>query len=437
MAGVFARDTAVTTAARIAAAVLNLATAAVIARMLGPEGQGIYSLAILFPALLAVFNNLAFNAAAVYLIGTKKYAAGVALTQMLYFTAIASALTLPIGWLILKFWSGALFPGVPHRMLLIALGLVPLILASDLFAHILIALQKLRTYNLMSLLQAGLFLALALALLPGGHFSARAVLLAYCASYVPAVILIFRRAAIEAGGLVPGFRRDYFRDALSYGLKVYLGSVFSFVDYRINMLLLNLMLNPAATGIYYAAMRLAEGIWLVSLSASTVLFPRVASDPDPASSARFTALVCRSVLLVTTLMVIPLLFLSRPVMTLLYSSAFASGGPVLTVLLVGAVAIGGWRILANDLAARGRPILYTRATWMAVLLNITLNLLFIPRWHVAGAAAAVTTSYFFRYALTAWYYSRETKQPITDSLLPKRADFTAYKKLWLSLRGAA
>ena len=436
MAGVFAKNTAVTTAARIAAALLNLATAAVIARMLGPQGQGIYSLAVLFPGLLVVFNNLAFNSAAVYLIGTRKYSPAVALAQMLYFTVFASVLTLPVGWLLLKFWGTTLFPGVPPQLLLLALGMVPLLLATDLFCHILIALQKLRTYNILSLLQSGLFLVLALALLPGGHFSVRAVLLAYAASYVPAVIFIYYRALRETGGLKLSFRPDYFRDALSYGLKVYLGSVFSFVDYRVNMLLLNLMLNPAAAGIYYAAVRLAEGIWLVSQSASTVLFPRVASDPNPQASARFTALVCRTVLLFTTVMVIPLLLFSRQVMTLLYSDAFSSGGPVLAVLLAGAVAIGAWRILANDLAARGKPMIYTRVTGVAILLNITLNLLLIPRWNVTGAAAAVTISYFFRYLITTWYYSRETGQTMASTFLPRREDFTAYNNLWLSFRGA-
>ncbi|NLO91339.1 MAG: oligosaccharide flippase family protein [Elusimicrobia bacterium] len=437
MAGIFARDTAVTTAARVASALLNLAAAAVVARALGPEGQGVYSLAALFPALLVVFNNMAFNSAAVYLIATRRYTPGTALAQMLYFTALASAVTLPLGWALVKFWGGALFPGVDPALLYLALALVPLLLATDLFSHILIALQKLISYNILSLLQSGLFLLFALALLPGSRLSPKTTLLAYAVSFVPAVIFIYTRAAKQAGGITPGFRPDYFRDAFAYGLKVYLGSVFSFVDYRVNMLLLNLFLNPAATGIYYAALRLAEGVWLVSSSASTVLFPRVASDPDPASSARFTALVCRTVLLSTTAIVLPLLLFCRPVMTLLYSESFAPGAAALAVLLAGAVAIGGWRILANDLSARGKPMIYTRVTGISILMNITLNIVLIPFWGVTGAAVAVSLSYFFRYLLTAWYYARETGQPATSTFIPQRGDWDTYIALCHSLRKKA
>jgi len=437
MAGIFAKDTAVTTIARVVSALLNLASAAVIARALGPTAQGEYSLAVLFPALIVVFNNMAFNSAAVYLIGTRKYSPATALGQMLYFVGFATALSVPACWALVRFWGAALFPGVDSGLLYLSLALVPMLLAIDLFSSILIALQKIASYNVLSLLQSGLFFLLALLLLPGNRLSPHTALLAYIIASLAAVAFIYGKAVAQAGGLERKFRPDYFRDAFSYGIKVYLGSVFSFTDYRINLLLLNLFLNPAATGIYYAALRLAEGVWLVSSSASTVLFPRVASDPDPASSARFTALVCRSVLLFTAVLVLPLLIFSRPVMTLLYSSSFSSGAAALAVLLSGAVAIGGWRILANDLAARGKPMIYTRVTGVSILMNITLNIMLIPVWGVTGAAIAVSVSYFFRYLLTAWYYARETGQPIASTFIPQRGDWGAYLTLWHSLRKTA
>jgi len=49
----FIRDTAITFSTHIITVVLALAAAIVIARVLGPEGKGAYSLIILVPTLLA------------------------------------------------------------------------------------------------------------------------------------------------------------------------------------------------------------------------------------------------------------------------------------------------------------------------------------------------------------------------------------------------
>ena len=50
------------------------------------------------------------------------------------------------------------------------------------------------------------------------------------------------------------------------------------------------------------AAKLAEETWLVSLSAGTVLFPRVSCADDPAEIKDLTPRVCRSVLWITVAM---------------------------------------------------------------------------------------------------------------------------------------
>ena len=73
MLGKFTKDTLITLIAKVLLLVLGIGTSIIVARVLGPGGKGIYSLAILFPTLLITFTNLGIGPASVYFIGQKKY----------------------------------------------------------------------------------------------------------------------------------------------------------------------------------------------------------------------------------------------------------------------------------------------------------------------------------------------------------------------------
>lgn len=49
-----------------------------------------------------------------------------------------------------------------------------------------------------------------------------------------------------------------------------------------------------------------------------------------------------------------------------------------------------WRILANDLYGRGKPELNIYVSLVSVMLNIILNILWIPKFGIAGAASATS-----------------------------------------------
>ena len=65
----------------------------------------------------------------------------------------------------------------------------------------------------------------------------------------------------------------------------------------------------------------------------------------------------------------------------------------LQALLAGIVALSAGRVLSNDIAGRGRLILNAYGGLAAVATNVVLNLLWIPRYGIVGAAWASTVSY--------------------------------------------
>lgn len=199
------------------------------------------------------------------------------------------------------------------------------------------------------------------------------------------------------------------------------------------MFLVNGFLNPVAVGFYSIGVALVEKLWLISQSASTVLFPRVAAETDEQRRKDFTPMVARTVLWVTALGAIALAFVSHWIVLLLYSEAFLPSVRPLQILLLGVVALSVTRVLANDIAGRGRPILNTYVSVATLGSNVILNLIWIPRYEIAGAAWASTVSYSLTLVARLFLYCRLSGNSWTKVVLPQRGDWALYRRTGVAL----
>ena len=73
MIGGFSRNTAITFASRVINLVFSVCTSVVITRLLGPQGKGVYTMAVLLPALIVIFSNLGIEQATVYYVARGRF----------------------------------------------------------------------------------------------------------------------------------------------------------------------------------------------------------------------------------------------------------------------------------------------------------------------------------------------------------------------------
>ena len=144
--GKFTKDTIITFATRSSSVILGLVISVIIARALGPEGRGVYSLAILLPGLLVTFTNLGINPATVFYVAKKKYSLKEVFGNNILLTILISIFTIFIGLIIIPCFRNELFPGVGNEYLLLALCLIPFPLFFDFISHILVGMQKYLTF---------------------------------------------------------------------------------------------------------------------------------------------------------------------------------------------------------------------------------------------------------------------------------------------------
>ncbi len=427
-AGKFTQGAIITFGARVITLVVSIGTSIIIARVLGPEGKGIYALAAMLPALIVTFTNLGIGPATTYFVAGRRFPWAEILGSDLFLASIISAFGVMVGLLITFFFKKMVFNGVPSAYLIFAVALIPGNLFMIYTQSFMLGTQRFKEYNLSSIAKSVVFSAsiiMALIVLDVGIIG---VLLGSLISFLVTDLLLFRWARVAAVGVVFKPNRDYIRQASSYGAKSYLANVLGFLNYRVDILLVNIFLNPTAVGLYSVSVGLVEQLWLVSQVASTVLFPRVAAETNGQRKEDITPLVARTVLWLTALGALVLLFLSRWIVLLLYSDAYLPSVKALQMLLVGIVSLSTGRVFANDIAGRGHPMLNTYIGIIIVVVNVILNITWIPKYGIVGAAAASTVAYTVAFGGYLYFYSRLSGNSWVVVLLPQQSDWVLYWK---------
>lgn len=426
--GQFTKGTLGTMVTGILNLFIGIASSIILARVLGPEGRGIYALAVLLPSLIVTFGNLGIGPATVYYVARGEFRREEILGNNILLSIGIGGAGILTGLVVVRFFREAIFPGVPPAYLLLSLALVPGEIFFSYVNYMLLGAQRIKEFNYRQVFQGALFLGfitLGLLVLKG---KVREAILASILTWVVVDILVFRLVKRVAGGVSFKPNRSYIKHAVTYGLQAHIANILGFLNYRVDMFLVNWFLGPAAVGLYAVGVSLVEKLWMVSQAASTVLFPRVAAESEEERRKEFTPLVARTVLWVTALGALVLVLFSRWIVLLLYSEAFLPAVSALQALLVGIVALSAGRVLANDIAGRGFPGLSIYTGSVAVLTNVVLNLLWIPRYGIVGAAWASTASYTVSFLSALFFYCRLSGNRWTSVVLPQRGDWMIYLK---------
>jgi O-antigen/teichoic acid export membrane protein len=430
--GKFSTNTVITTITGILNLGFGVLTSVILARLLGPGGKGIYTLATLLPSLIVTFGNLGIAPATVYHMARGEFRRQEILGNNVLLSLGIGGLGVLAGLVVILFFRETVFPGVSSSYLLLALVLVPVEFFFSYVNYVLLGAQRIKEFNYVQIAQSGLFLGFVALTLLGLRAGVTGAILAGLFTWVIVDALVFRLAQWVARGIDFKPNTSYIKRATTYGVQAHLANILGFLNYRVDMFLINWFLNPAAVGLYSVGVGLVEKLWMVSYAASTVLFPRVAAETEEQRRKEFTPLVARTVLWTTALGAIALVLLSHWIVLLLYSEAFLPAVGALQALLVGIVALSAGRVLATDIAGRGFPGLNIFTGLAAVATNVVLNLLWIPRYGIVGAAWASTVSYMVSFFGNLFFYCRLSRNSWSKVVLPQRGDWALYLRAGLA-----
>lgn len=403
----------------------------IISRILGPEGKGIYSLLILIPGMIMTFGNFGLGSGNVYFVGSGKYKLQEVVSNSLVLTVILGFLLIGIFWLMLQFDFFQNFiknNQIPIFYLWITVLLIPLSLFLSFFQEIIRGKGEIKKYNKIKFLEGFLELILVvffLLILKKGLAGA-------VFSYVLALILtagflfiLIKKIAVFSFRL----HKNLLKDSLVYGGKVYLANAISFLNYRFDMFLIAFFLNPAAVGLYSVAVGISERLFLIPGSFSTVLCPKVSASKEFEANA-FTPKVVRHTLFLVIIFSFFLLILAKPLILIVFGSAFLPSIFPLIILLPGIIAFSIGGVIAADLSGRGKPQFAVYSSLACLIINLILNIILIPKWGIAGAALASSIAYWADTFVVLIAFMKISKKSLSEVLLIRKEDFYDYFRLF-------
>ncbi len=446
---------------QLGAGVLQLLTVIVIARVLGPEGNGQFAIALLLPTMLYRFLEMGLPTANAHFIGSGKVSVRTAFNTSLQWSTFLIPLGLTLGALSIWLAASQWFPGVPPFALWLALSVYPALLLQTFLASIFQGLQDFKAYNLVLLLQPAITLLLSLVLVAMGEGTTTGLIASYLVGVVITLVVSYGtlrrhfdghsggqsgnhsdgassaarvartsfkesfKESVRTGSFRVGSARaavkEYSQNILRYALKSHISIALAFFNYRVDVYLLNLLGNTADTGVYVIATQMVEKLWLLSGAVSIVMLPlisQLASEED--RRKRITPLLCLWVSVLTGLAAVVTGLFAVPIVGILFGSSYALAAVIIQILLPGIVAWSGARVLAQDITARGKPELNIYMNGGVLLVNVIGNLLLIPRYGSQGAAIATTLAYCLFAVQMLFFHTRMVKPnwrgAIADSL---------------------
>lgn len=409
--------------------IIGLLISIIIARSLGPENQGIFSLILLLPTILVTFTNFGVGVSTVYLMQKSKYKLFDVIKTNYIISIFLSIFTIIIGFTVIYLSDELFFSTVDLSLLLIALIAVPPLLNNQFIQTVFQGLEDFKTFNIVLVVGQSINLVIILLLSIINSLTILTSLIAYICSNIGITFILFYmiKKKLKFNYKEGTFDKKYLQESIEYGVKSHLSNILAFLNYRVDMLIIAFLLNPIQVGYYTIAVNITERIWFLSQAVSTVLFPRISKMSDEEAKVQLTTFTIKIMLLTSIIMGVILLFLSDIFVNILFGSEYQMSAIILVYLIPGIVFGSISRLIANDFAGRGKPEYNLYTSIFTLISNIVLNFILIPIFGVIGAALATSITYLINLILKCILYRRLTKVSYKNLLLLNIADINHIK----------
>ena len=197
---------------------------------------------------------------------------------------------------------------------------------------------------------------------------------------------------------------------------------------RLDQVMLAKMQSDAEVGVYSVAVRIAELWYFLPTAVAASTLPALLRSRDTAPGT-YHAQVQRLFRLMASagyVVAIGVTLLARPVVQLLYGTAYRSAVPSLIVLAWAGVFVCLGVVRENWMLAEGHMKLSFATTAIGAVVNTVLNLVLIPRQGALGAAIATLVAQFVAVCLATTFF-RPTRpvflmqlEALTLGLVPHR-----------------
>jgi O-antigen/teichoic acid export membrane protein len=398
----------------------------VLARGLGDDGLGTYSLFFVAVLVAGGIANLGVGLGNIYFLNKGAYSYRVLLSGSLFVLAATSV----AGWVLLAVYAIAveadlLVSGGSYWVYAAAL---PATVGYVLLTSFLHGESRFLALSAVAVVQGASALLVAGGLYVADELDVFRALLVWAGSFLLADVLALAMVGIrniDVGSLLRP-QWDVLRAQISYGAQGQIANMAALFNYRLDQFLVAAFVTRAAVGHYTVAVGLGESVGWLSSSVALVLLPRL-TQMERERADEMTPIICRNTLLLSAAGAVALVAVSPVAIDILFGREFDPATTPMILLMPGIVAASATRVLGSYLFSQGRIIYNTYATFIALGVTIALDFALIPWLEVEGAAIASSIAYTAALAATLWWYRRVSGGSIREALVFRAGDLVYYR----------
>jgi len=426
----FARDVIGVFNSNVFSIITGLLASIILARMLGPDKFGIFTALVIIPTIVVSLTHLGIRGSAIFHVGKGKYDNNELVSTVIILLIIASILGIIISAITYFIYDE---PNFTMLMIGLVLLVIPGRLAIIYFGGIFLGNDEISKANQMNWITNAINLGLIVMLVWGFGYEILGAVIAFLISSsivaIYGLVLIGRSFKIRLK-----IHRDIIKSLLKLGILFSVSFFIIQLNYRIDILFIEKLKDATEVGLYSIGASIAEQLWQLPLAISIVIFSRTAGAKDKAEMVSTTAVLLRLSFILAIIAAIAMYFLVPYLVPPIFGDEYIPSIRIIQLILPGIIMIVIFRILSGHVAGLGKPEIAIYIFLPALVLNIILNLLWIPEYGGRGAAMATNVSYSAGSIGYMIAYARIVRVPLLEIITFKKSDFTQIRQLVKGLR---
>lgn len=394
---------------------VNFLVAALVARHLGPEEFGQLSYVVSIVALFAVSAHAGLGGIVV-----KRYVEGEWLPQVVAASSLFLKLSSGIVGYLLLVMVAYFSSGWGEEFMYLVIAGVMIILQPlsvfDLWFQSQVKSKYVSVSNMSSLVFSAvvkvLFVYLGCSVLP--------FVLANLIQYLAYSLLLYwffkkiSKLKISRADVDFGLSLDFLRN----GWPVFLGSIFAMVYMKIDQVMLKWMVGPAEVGIYSVGAQLSEIWYFIPAVILASYFPKLVQlkAGNRERYVKYYQVLLDCLLCIAVAVAVFMTFFADTFIHTFWGEEYSASAPVLVIHIWSGVFVFMRAVFSKWIVIEGALIFSLVTQGLGAVINVVLNLYFIPASGAEGAAYATLMSYglasyasLFLYAKTREFFYWMTK----------------------------
>jgi O-antigen/teichoic acid export membrane protein len=229
--------------------------------------------------------------------------------------------------------------------------------------------------------------------------------------------------------------RETMRSIFLYGLKSHTSNTSSYLNQRLDQLVISIFLTSRQLGIYVVAVTFTLFTSLLGASVMVAALPNIARLQDREQQALLARRFVSGTLIVAILASIPVIVLAPWLIQLFFGKAFSVGANVTRVTAVASIAFATTRVMEGVLRGIARPLTAGMAEFVALGATVVGLASLLPALGLIGAAWATVLAYCVSAGWMAWRIRAFIGLPIRRLLVPDREGIDLLKQRLRQMRG--